>query len=364
MSSDASSVRIVVPLEITVSLGAPGASAPVVTAGSAAPPTAPPRITKASEAKRLDTNYSNRRGYRPSFIPNFEVPPPQLSGGLANDLAPLRATEKHANEGVLLYEHFTVVLSRSKRMAIFTATNIDGTRYLQVDRDTGQVAGSEGETWYKDPRTSESFYLGQDFYSRWSHYFDRGHLTRRTDPTWGDADDAERANADTFHFSNCSPQHFRFNQTAKFWQGVERYVLENGLLQEDEHRRISVFQGPVFTKDDYFSDDVQIPSAFWKLVLWRGRTGPRAVGLVVDQSQLMTETRRNLGQPRELPSVNVSHWRVSVADIERRTRLDFGEAVRNADTIAQTDQPQVGEAARPLRDFPDLKSSSKPGTFA
>lgn len=375
MSTDAtSSVRIVVPLEITVSLGAPGsgtlavASAPVAAGPGAAGPASaltPPRIAKASEAKQLDTDYSNRRGYQAGFIPNFAVPAPGMSAKLTNDVAPLRATEENASEGVLLYEHFSVVLSRSKRIAIFTATNIDGTRYLSVDRDTGKVTGSEGETWYKDPRTSESFYLGQDFYSRWSHYFDRGHLTRRTDPTWGATNaEAERANADTFHFTNCSPQHFRFNQTATFWQGVERYVLENGLLQDDDRKRISVFQGPIFTNDDYFSDDIQIPSSFWKLVVWRGQNGPKAVGLVVDQSQLMTETRKNLGQPHDLPAVNVSHWRVSVADIERRTGLTFADAVRDADTIAQAGQPQVGEAARPLRGLSDLKSSSKPGTFA
>jgi endonuclease G, mitochondrial len=45
------------------------------------------------------------------------------------------------------------------------------------------VSGAEGETWYKDPRISEAFFIDQTFYSGWSHYFDRGHLTRRTDPT-------------------------------------------------------------------------------------------------------------------------------------------------------------------------------------
>ncbi len=281
------------------------------------------------------------------------------------DIAPLRATEPDAKNGVLLYEHFSVVMSRSKRIALFTATNIDGARYLEVERKTGHVASSEGETWYKDPRTSESFYLGQDFYSAWSHYFDRGHLTRRTDPTWGTEAEAERANADTFHFTNCSPQHFRFNESARFWQGVERYVLENGLLQQDDRKRISVLQGPIFTDDDYFCDDVQIPSSFWKLVIWHGKSGPKAVGLIVDQSQILMETRKNLGAPRDLPKVNVSQWRVSIASIQKRTGLNFGDDILKADTIAKMAQPAVGgEAAHPLRDFDDLKLGSKPECFA
>ena len=368
MSSDPSvanaTVRIVIPLEITVSLGTPGAMQAAVVAAAPALAATRPVALKASEAKRLDTDYTSRTGYQATFIPDFEVPFPDLSKTLKADIAPLRATEADATAGVLLYEHFSVVLSRSKKIAIFTATNIDGTRYLEVDRNTGKVSGSEGETWYKDPRTSESFFLGQDFYTRWSHYFDRGHLTRRSDPTWGTNEQAERANADTFHFSNCSPQHFRFNEAAKFWQGAERFVLENGLLKADPRKRIAVLQGPIFTNDDYFSDDVQIPSSFWKVVLWQGEAGPRAVALIVDQSQLMSETRTGLGPPQELPSVNVSQWRVSVATVEKRTGLDFGASIRSADTIKEAAQPAVGEAAHPLRSFDDLKGSSRPGTFA
>lgn len=56
---------------------------------------------------------------------------------------------------------------------------------------------------------------------RHGRYAGGGHLTRRNDPTWGTSDEAERANADTFHFANCTPQHLRFNETAKYWQGVD-----------------------------------------------------------------------------------------------------------------------------------------------
>jgi endonuclease G, mitochondrial len=32
----------------------------------------------------------------------------------------------------------------------------------------------------------------------------------------GTKDEAERASADTYHFTNCSPQHFRFTESTKF----------------------------------------------------------------------------------------------------------------------------------------------------
>jgi endonuclease G len=246
-------------------------------------------------------------------------------------------------------------MNKSKRIAIFTATNIDGRSYLNVDRDTGEVDESEGETWYKDPRVSASFFLDQTFYSDWSTYFDRGHLTRRMDPNWGTKDEAERANADTYHFTNCSPQHFRFNESTKFWQGAEQYVLENGAISEETKNRICVFQGPIFNDQiDHWAEDVQVPSSFFKVIVWKGKNGTKSVGLVVDQLPLLSEKRRSLGKPKPAEFVNVSQWRVGIDAIEARTSLDFGPTIRNADTIRDGAQPNVGEAQVLIKSFADI----------
>lgn len=347
-------IDFVVPVRISVSLDdAVGAqmSATHATAAAAVPRTgvslAPAKgLTRSAEAVKVDSDYGNRTGFITTFLPGVEIGLPTLIGDLANQVAPLRATEPKAAEGELKYEHFSVKLHRTKRIAIFTATNIDGETYLAVDRDTGEVKASEGDRWFKDPRVSESFTLTQDFYSAWSTYFDRGHLTRRTDPTWGTEEDAKRANADTFHFTNCSPQHFRFNQKAKFWQGVERYVLETGVLAQDVRRALCVFQGPIFDDTiDRWADDVQIPSSFFKIVIWMGKDKLKAVGLVVDQGPLLDEPRVNLGEPTSPSFVDIKQWRVAIKTIEKRTGLDFGDQVRAADTIKQTTQPVVGAEA-------------------
>jgi endonuclease G, mitochondrial len=341
-----SAVEFVVPLRITVTLDGATLGSTAAATPPVADSTSAPALGRRSEAIRVDTDYTNRPGYSTTFIPGVEIPLPELTGETANALAPLRAGEPNATKGELKYQHFSVKLNRFKQIAIFTATNIDGETYLAVDRGTGEVRAAEGETWFRDPRVSESFFLNQDFYSAWSTYFDRGHLTRRTDPTWGTKQDAERANADTYHFSNCSPQHFRFNQSAKFWQGVERYVLETGVLTQESKRRLCVFQGPIFDDNiDRTADDVQIPSSFFKVVVWRGATKLKAVGLVVDQGPLLDESRVNLGPPRSLSFVNVNQWRVSIKAIEKRTGLDFGQAIREADTIAQSQQPEAGAEA-------------------
>ncbi len=356
-SADHQTVTMTVPLEITVRLGTPGGYAttqPVAlpVALPAANTASTPRLTRGAEAARVDNNYSNRTGYQADFLPGLQVPMPTLSKSLAAQVAPLRANEEQAAKGLLNYEHFSLKLHKTRRVAIFTATNVDGDTYKKVDRATGQANESEADTWYKDPRISESFYLGQDFYASTSDYFDRGHLTRRSDPTWGTAQQAERANADTFHFSNCSPQHFRFNQSTKYWQGVERYILETGVLQAGPDSRLCVFQGPLYDDkiDLWIDGEIQIPSSYWKIVVWKGAKGLKSVGMVVDQLPLLGETRpKGLPQPKEVSHVDVSQWRVHIADIARRTELVFDAGIVAADTIGQP-QPQPGaEAANRLR---------------
>ena len=343
--SSQNEARVVVPVEIIVRVGASSAASLAVDKAALGAPSH--SLVRGAESVQLDEDYTNRDGYKDHLIPGFNVPLPEPDAKLAKQVAPLRAGEKDAEKGELKYEHFSIKMNKSKHLAMFTATNIDGATYLSVNRATGEVSdSSEGDRWFKDSRISETFWTGQDFYSEWSDYFDRGHLTRRTDPTWGTKDQAVRANADTFHFTNCSPQHFRFNQTTKYWQGAERYVLENGLLSTDQQKPIVVFQGPIFDDSiDHYAGDLQIPSSFFKIIVWKGAAGLKAVGLVVDQLQLLAEKRVGLGQPHDVPSVNVSHWRVAIKQIEKRTGLSFGDAVLGADTIKAVAQPVVGEEA-------------------
>jgi len=358
--SNGNELRVTIPLQICIKIGDSG---PIRVEASDSPDavTVEKALTektlrKASEAIQLDTDYSNRSGYVAGFIPGEHLPLPELNQSLRLQVAPLRADQPNAESGELKYTHFSIKMHRANRLAIFTATNIDGETYLSVNRTTGEVGnGSEGETWFPENRISSSFYIDQSFYSQWSIYFDRGHLTRRTDPTWGTSEEAERANADTFHFTNCSPQHFRFNQTTKFWQGAERYVLENGLLAQETKRRICVYQGPIFDDAiDHMADDIQIPSSFYKVIVWKSHNKLKAVGLIVDQLPLLDEKRKPLGPPRSVSAVDVTQWRVSIKQIEKRTGLIFDQIIHEADTINLADQPNIGEAARPIRAFEDI----------
>src|SRR5262249_5528976 len=149
------------------------------------------------------------------------------------------------------------VLNARRRAAFFTAVNIDGTQQQELDKRTG-------DRWIFDRRVPSRLQIGNEWYAK---PFDRGHLVRRLDPAWGRTKAiAKSANDDTFHFTNCSPQHERFNEGKRLWQGLENYLLETAT---GDDRRISVFTGPIFDdEDDPEYEGVKIPREFWKVAAW------------------------------------------------------------------------------------------------
>jgi endonuclease G len=179
-------------------------------------------------------HYVSAEGYDPNFLGaehQLELPK------LAPHLQPKAAKLIDGGE-VLTYHHFSIVMNAERRLAFHTAVNIDGQQLEHVVRDR--------DKWYFDPRLDERLQAGPDLYS--NNPLDCGHLVRRLDPCWGSI--AVAAGEDTFHFTNCSPQHSKLNQHD--WLEVESYVLNTA---DNADVRISVFTGPVFRDDDMLYRD-------------------------------------------------------------------------------------------------------------
>jgi endonuclease G len=248
-------------------------------------------------------------------------------------------------------------------MPFVTAANIDGSRSRHIDRKSGRVSddGNQGEaarrlgtddqpeaseTWYGDDRIADDAQTAQSLYSNQQpRTFDRGHQVRREDPVWGDDETAERANADTFHFTNCCPQHWKFNEQARYWAGIENYVLDNARA---ERTRVSVFTGPVLAPSDPRYRDVRVPLQFFKVIAWVEDGEPRARAFLASQAELLTnlperaEAFDDVGKVRE--------YLTTVQEIEEITGLDFGP-LRDHDTHS----PESLEASlRPLRSQADI----------
>ena len=239
-------VTITVPVQITVRVGAVAEPAQ-------------------AEAISIDPDYSTRGGYDPAFLAQ-PLPLPALGP----DLAAVASAE-------LRYHHFSVVMHRTRALALFTAVNIDGKLAKRPKR--------ESDRWILDPRLPAGEQTGEAVYR--DNPLDRGHLVRRLDPAWGTEAVAKTANDDTFHFTNSTPQHHKFNAGSTLWGGLEDYVLNNA---DTADLAVSVLAGPVLADDDDAYRGVQLPRQFWKLVAMVKQSGALSVtGYLLSQASLLDD---------------------------------------------------------------------------
>jgi endonuclease G len=223
------------------------------------------------------------------------------------------------NLEVLDYTHFTVQLDPDRRLAAATAVNIDGGSLVEIER---------GDDWHLDPRIDQDHQAGPQLYAR--NDLDRGHLVRRRDPVWGAADVAERANFDSFVYTNAAPQANTFNQSKLLWSGLEDYILEHAELNE---LHLSVFTGPVFTAADPSYRGIKIPLAFWKVAVWADKNYElAATGYLLDQRPALDDIdlneafKRTASTETTPPLGEFRTFQVPIGDIESLTALDFGPA--------------------------------------
>jgi len=151
---------------------------------------------------------------------------------------------------------------------------------------------------------------------------DRGHLVRRRDPCWGTASIAQRANVDTFHFTNAAPQAAAFNQGETLWAGLEDYLLGNAATYD---RRLSVFTGPVLAGTDPLYRGTRIPLRFWKIAAFVDTGDLAATGYVLDQTPVvdLTETVGPRAAGEAPPLEPFRTFQVPIADIGDLTVLDL-----------------------------------------
>jgi len=201
-------------------------------------------------------------------------------------------------------------MSKSRKLPILTAVNIDGRQARRVFRSD--------DKWFIDQRILEEDQLGNELYR--GNDLDRGHMVRRLDPVWGAQEEAEEANEDTFHYANSAPQHMDLNR--RVWNDLEDYLLDAATAKD---LRMSVFTGPVLREDDrQYRDLVRLPREFWKVAVIVDVRDDEllAAGYVLSQGDMIrdiTETPFVFGEFRT--------FQVLISSIAEATQLDFGALV-------------------------------------
>jgi endonuclease G len=324
---------VTIPITVTVDIGSPTVRAAAGRAAGAAYTQTDASDLGTDDDELFDEeavpeDYDDRRGYEPDFLgSDADVPLPEaVKSSVKADV--LTFEVKGESQHVLDYEHFSVMMSKSRRMCLFSAANIDGKRSKKLKR----------VGWRTDPRIPSDAQISKECYGN-PPKFSRGHMTRREDPVWGSDDDAELGNADSMHVTNAVPQMQSFN--AGIWLGLEDYALDHA--REDD-MRISVFTGPFLRSNDPIKFGVQIPRSFWKIIAFiHDETGElSATGYTMSQASFLNENEFVFGQHETS--------QIPISTIESRTGLRFGD-LTDRDPL----RDQEEGVARPLSDFREIR---------
>lgn len=315
------------PLSVTVSLGqptlGPAGGGPML---GAAPAVEAPKM----QVPVIYSGLEHRKGYQADFLDLDDgevVPLPELTPLGKSVTAKLEdGTEE------LKYHKFSVVVHRGRRMALFTVSNVDWRETSKVvdghkptRRELTGLEEGQLEQWMMDWRIPESDQLPDIFYTKDGGAFDKGHLVRREDVCWGKTfKDIQKANGDTYHTTNCSPQVAGFNQASK---GEDNWGdLEDLVQKQTKSEKAIVFSGPVFDDDDRLFEGrteegkvmIRIPSRFWKIIVVKGQNGTEAYGFVIEQDLSNVPLREEFAVP--------SNWRTYMRSIEEIEQLLHGLA--------------------------------------
>ena len=235
--------------------------------------------------------------YDAGFLgPEVVVPEPQAA--IADDLVAVDGSTR------VDYAHYSLAMSRSRRLARWVAWNIDGLALFP-----GDSIPRDDQEFKLDPRLRPEDQTGEAVYT--DNDLDRGHLARRADLLWGTLADAQQANSDSFYFTNITPQMNDFNQSFRhgLWGLLENAILEQTSL---EKRRVSVFAGPILTDDDVPYRGTLVPKAFWKVLVYVLDAELRASAFVLQQKVDPGPTI-DLGE--------FAPYQVDLLDLEERTQL-------------------------------------------
>ena len=314
---------------VTIYVGA--SEAAVVAPGAAEAAVAPEKTL------RFDPDYNHREGYDASFLGHgLVVPMPTVSAAREGEVL-----KDNGAVLVLKYHHYSLAMNAQRRLQMWSAANVD---YDPAKRTTSGRAFFGTDRWVGDPRILAKFQLADaDVYGP-AGQIDRGHIVRREDSAWGDTPtETEFANSDTFHWTNCTPQHAAFNRSVPgkrwdgvkgLWGGFENHVQKN--LQTGD-TRACILAGPVLAVDDPAEDFgtgvVQYPLVFWKVVVVGnldsgGTRSLRSYGFLLSQKDVVDR----FGV--EFAAGEYARYQVPLATISAVSGVVFDAALIAADTKA------------------------------
>lgn len=323
-----------------------------------------PDVSIEEKAQNFDPNYTSRAGFNEMFL-GVEIPLPTVSNARLAELytvgdyrqffAENRAVPEIDLAGVddndplvIPYHHYSLVMNKAYRMVMWTASNADYRNEMRQDKRPRKQFGDE--SWRPDPRVPRELQLlDSDIYEP-AKNFDRGHIVRREDNCWGAPGlETEYTNSDTYHWTNCTPQHELFNQESpkgdeyRGRKGVWGF-FEDELADQIEKGggQATLFAGPVLNEDcpskDFGRGAVKYPLKFWKVVVVPESNARKpkllVYGFVFDQTKPIDEFGVGFKESIDLQK-DFGRQAKSLQEIMELTGIEFADVLLAADQHAR-----------------------------
>lgn len=280
---------------------------------------------------RFDEQYSNRRykGYKANFL-DVSIPFPSVAEHRLGEIFMKPGTDEPL---ILKYYHYSLIMNTAFRLQQFSAVNVNYDPTLKTTRERDEF-GDEGNSWRPDPRIPTEFQLTNEEFYKPATQVDRGHMVRRDDSCYGNTEmEIEYANSDTFHWTNCTPQHEGFNQSRQFglW-GLLENAVKDGLSGEDT--KASIFAGPVLIEDpDRIYNGIHFPVKFWKVIATMEAGKLLAYGFMLDQSKVIDQR----GLEAKFDFSQFVNRQMRLTKIQEEADVVFPEVLLDADIFVQAD---------------------------
>lgn len=267
-------------------------------------------------------------GYDPKFIGDgIDIPLPTFNRSLAQSV--LRKPGILRNGLYSDHIHFTLVMNEHTRQLIYSAYNIDQSRFRP------DVPGKGKRSWRNDKDIGPENQLDNKYYADRKdasgksipNPYDRGHMVNRFNNMWGNTnDESDKAGKATFIFANSSLQHENLNRDE--WKALELDIVRD--FQHDANNRLTVFTGPIFGDLDRHinisdNDSARVPSGFFKVICFRKKQSEPGKELGVLAFAIFQDDTVLRDQKGGSTIKTDRSYQVTISEIQNRTGINFGK---------------------------------------
>jgi endonuclease G len=203
-------------------------------------------------------------------------------------IANLEIPKTNADVSIIRHTGFSLLYNEAHEQASWVA--------YELTREKTAKGVERTDKFLPDPKVLTGTATNKDYEKSG---YDRGHLAPAADMSW-----SEVAMAESFYFSNMSPQLPGFNR------GVWKRVEEQVRLWAVENERIHIVTGPILTEglNTIGKNEVSIPNHYYKVILDYTSPNVKGIGFII---------------PHESSSLSLQHFAVTIDSVEILTGIDF-----------------------------------------